>query len=699
MKKLAARPFFSGAVGLALLLGGLFLFVAPVCSYPVTFTDDAGKQISILEKPTRAVCLVPSVAEIIFGLGAGHAVKGVTYQSGALPGVAGKKIVGGFLNPSPDKIVALAPDLIFISSMHSQISGLKIKGATLIQMDIESIHGSLEQIRLLGKIFGKKEAADALAAKIDHGLSLIKQKVDKISPDMRKRVIRIMGRDSVMTPGSDSFQNEMIRAAGGIPPEGLERGNIVFMTKDEWVDFNPQLIYGCGEDREVEKRFFNRPGWRDVDAVKNGKIVYFPCELTCRASVNTDYFVGWLAARIYGDHFSRKESQLFKSKIYSETPLEIGLNDIREIKIAQSRVFDFINKTLIIEFKKPTAILSTLEGFRENIQTIGNHYVPPQHWDVAPGHGLEDLRAVAYSALGIEKKTASFLFTGADMDHLSIQHETFKQLTVYALVTAGVSSNAMRMSRDRGDYYEPGTINIIVMSNMALTPRAMTRAIITATEAKTAALLDMDIRTSYDNGARRATGTGTDNMIIVGGGNRQGAPLDHSGGHTKLGELISKAVYAGVTEAVSKQNGLFARRTIFQRLKERGISIFGILKQTGICNESEENNCLRRMEEILLDPRYEGFMEAAFALGDDYEKGLIEDLSSFDRWAEETARNISGPAAHKIKGIGSGIAAAALKIDLPKVMARAFSALLIGARHSLPVTWDDSAGEGCGAKK
>jgi len=59
-------------------------------------------------------------------------------------------------------------------------------------------------------------------------------------------------------------------------------------------------------------------------------------------------------------------------------------------------------------------------------------------------------------------------------------------MEILALVTAGVKSNAVRMSKDTGRYYEPGTINIILLPNMKLTSRAMTRAIISATEAKTA---------------------------------------------------------------------------------------------------------------------------------------------------------------------------------------------------------------------
>ncbi len=69
-------------------------------------------------------------------------------------------------------------------------------------------------------------------------------------------------------------------------------------------------------------------------------------------------------------------------------------------------------------------------------------------------------------------------------------------MTVYALVTAGVESNAVRMSVDEGRFYEPGTINVILMTNMKLSSRARTRAIISATEAKTAAMEDLDVRSS-----------------------------------------------------------------------------------------------------------------------------------------------------------------------------------------------------------
>ena len=93
------------------------------------------------------------------------------------------------------------------------------------------------------------------------------------------------------------------------------------------------------------------------------------------------------------------------------------------------------------------------------------------------------------------------------------------------------------MAEDIGSWYEPGTINMILLTNMRLTPRGMQRAIISATEAKTAALQDLDIRSSYTPMVNPATGTGTDNIIVVQGA---GTRIDNAGGHSKMGELIAR---------------------------------------------------------------------------------------------------------------------------------------------------------------
>ncbi len=644
-------------------------FSTSAFSLPVKITDAYGKPIIIQKAPVRVVCLVPSAAETLFRIGAEKAIAGLTYHDIYPSEASLKPIVGGFFEPSVSAIEMIKPDMIILSDIHTEVKE-KFSGSDclLVEMKTTSLSDSFSDIMLLGKIFHREFQAKEIITQIQQELELVEKKISTISKEKRKRVIRLMGRDKVMTPGTDSFQNEMIRAAGGISHGFNKKGDIIEVTKEEWIQFNPQVIYGCGGDKETAESFLSKPGWKDVEAVKNQNIYYFPCDLTCRAATYTGYFISWLAADIYGKEFSNKDTLVEKDKIITSRAIQIDLDYLKNIRILYSRIYDFTHKTLVINFNKPLSVVSTLEGERSNIQTVGNHFSPPQYWAMGHDNTLEDLRNQIYAVIGQDEKKSSFLFTGADMDNLSIKHETFKKMQVHALVTAGVESNAMRMSKDEGLYYEPGTINVILMTNMKLTSSAMTRAIITATEAKTAALSDMDIRSSYGSGGYQATGTGTDNILVVEG---TGVQLDSAGGHTKLGELIARAVYKGVQEAVGKQNRLTTSRNIFQRLEERDITVSGLIG-TEKCDCGRDPNVFSgAVESLLLDPQYAGFIESALSVNDDYNKGLIKDLTSFREWGQHIAEQIAGRKIHKMKDI-------VVKDTLPPVLKIAFNSLLNG---------------------
>ena len=662
-----------------LILSSFILFTVllssvPAFSYPVEFTDAQGHRIIIEERPSQVVSLVPSITEIIFKIGAGDAVKAVTYHDTYPPEAATREIIGGFFSPSLKTIEAMQPDVIFYSRFHKQVKDKFDHGkCQLINLETDSIADSYKNILLLGKIFKKQNEAAGIVHEIEMQLQIITEKVAKIPQQKRKRVVRLMGRDPIMVPGDDSFQNEMIRAAGGIPPELGKKGNIVVITKEEWMRFNPQVIYGCGGDRETAKKSLNRPGWKDVDAVKNDNIFYFPCDLTCRASTHTGDFISWLSSGIYADAFSKKEHRILEEKISTSRKIELDLNYIKDARISYSTIHDFPNKTLIIDFKGPLSVVSTLEGAREGIESVGNHYSPPPCWGIGHKSGLSGVRKRVYQVIGKSEKSTSFLFTGADMDNLIIKRKKFMDMEIYALVTAGVKSNAVRMSKDEGRFYEPGTINIIILPNMELTSRAMTRAIISATEAKTAAVMDMDIRSSYTPQINQATGTGTDNIIVVQG---TGARIDNAGGHSKMGELIARAVYEGVQEAVYKQNGLISRRNVFQRLMDRKISLFGLASKVECDCNLKKRDFVSAVEEILLDQRYAGFVEASFAISDNYERRLISDLRAYELWCKSVAEEIAGKEISVLKD--------RIAINtLPPVMKLALNGIINGVYHRM----------------
>ena len=626
------------------------------------------------EAPSRVVSLVPVITQIIFAIGAELSLKGIPYQSVYPPGTERISNVGGFFSPSVKAIKALKPDVIFLSPIHESVKERFKNGECRLNIiDIQNIQDLYDHIDLLGTVFRKPEEAKKLKDRIRSRLEMIEKKVTKIPDAKRKRVIRIIGQDSsmgqdgIMIPGDDSFQNELITAAGGIPPQLGRKGNTISITKEEWVTFNPQVIYGCGSDRKLATELYDLPGWKDVDAVKERKIFYFPCTLASTASTGTGLFVSWLSATIYGEAFSKKTDQILPEEIFQSRELHLALDYVKNARISTSWIHDFENKTLIIDFNEPLTVVSTLEGERTGMEAVGNHFSPPPCWGLSHKSGLKGERDRVYGVIGKSHKTSAFLFTGADMDHLAIVKERFKEMEVYALVTAGVTSNAVRMSQDMAGFYEPGTINILILPNMRLSARAMTRAIISATEAKTAALQDLDVRSSYTPLLNQATGTGTDNILVVQG---TGTPIDNAGGHSKMGELIAKAVYSGVKEAVYKQNGITEKRNVFRRLMERGISISELVFSDQAYKEKNAN-LSASLEELLLQPVYASFLETTFAASDDYEKGLITDLNAHEVTCGSMADKIAGAKIDEMKDLLT-------IVDLPPVLQMTLNAMVNG---------------------
>lgn len=211
-------------------------------------------------------------------------------------------------------------------------------------------------------------------------------------------------------------------------------------------------------------------------------------------------------------------------------------------------------------------VLSTNDGFIDALAVV-NHSAHPELWkkvcqEMKTEHEVggkvysRKIKENIAERLGIRSEDIAQMATAADMDNLAVVTKTFKPFTVTALVTAGAKTNALRTGLDEGTHVEgdvpKGTVNILIITNARLTDGAAARAIVTATEAKTAAFEDLKIPSSYTKTVQ-ATGTGTDSVIVVSG--TTGPRVTYTGGHSRIGELIGKAVYKAVIEALGKQNG------------------------------------------------------------------------------------------------------------------------------------------------
>ncbi|HJV92324.1 MAG TPA: adenosylcobinamide amidohydrolase [Azonexus sp.] len=239
-----------------------------------------------------------------------------------------------------------------------------------------------------------------------------------------------------------------------------------------------------------------------------------------------------------------------------------------EARIVRAEREGYWEKMLLVSFPEARRTLSTSDGLLDARAAL-NHAGHPRLWETLgvrfmgqDGRGgkayAEHVHANMAKLLHLDKSAVAGMSTAADLDNLAVVSKSYGPLTVTVLATAGAKSNAIRTGVDAGTYIEgntpAGTINLMVLTNIRLTDAALARALITITEGKTAALQDLDVPSTYTKTVQ-ATGTGTDSIIVVSG--TMGPQASYTGGHSRIGELIGKASYQAVVEALGKQNGFF----------------------------------------------------------------------------------------------------------------------------------------------
>ena len=289
------------------------------------------------------------------------------------------------------------------------------------------------------------------------------------------------------------------------------------------------------------------------------------------------------------------------------------------------------NQTLVIWSKTPLKILSSalLNGGLIEANAIINVQVPEgsgsdindMHWS-GPAFFLNKI----VQGLQLPNGKVVGLMTAADMKNVQVRSEKCDGTALTVFVTAGatVAVTAGEPAASKSAQLEKmGTINVIVLVDGNLTDGCMVEIIKTATEAKTVAIRELDIRSRFSGDL--ATGTLTDSIAV--GCTKKGEPILYAGTFTVIGELIGKCVREGVKTAIYLQENISANRPLIERLADRCLSFETIMSQVSerkMSSDSPEYQHLRKqLESILSDRKIELLVIAALRLDEDLVKGLI----------------------------------------------------------------------------
>jgi len=230
--------------------------------------------------------------------------------------------------------------------------------------------------------------------------------------------------------------------------------------------------------------------------------------------------------------------------------------------------------------------------------------------------------------------TIGFL-TAADIRKFGISNLRLGRIRVSAVATAGTSNSARSGEPIKSSRNGVGTINILVLTDVRATDACLVNAVQTATEAKTLAFRELDIRSS--NSREEATCTSTDAVMI--GTTNQGLVCEHAGVATAFGRSIARAVNQAVKNAIIKHDRLFPSRHLLDRLQERGITYKDLenaflkkyVHHKTFGSRGRSRKIFRHLlEEASSDYNVAALVLAALRIEDDGRLGLIPGLKNRD---------------------------------------------------------------------
>lgn len=170
-----------------------------------------------------------------------------------------------------------------------------------------------------------------------------------------------------------------------------------------------------------------------------------------------------------------------------------------------------------------------------------------------PGGSASAYLAQELTQMGIPVNFGTAIMTAADMTRHVYVQERQDDVIIEVILTAGLSETVHRAgdgwlySEKDGNFFCAGTINMLIFTNKALTDSAMVKAVITATEAKAAALADLQIKSIVTG--EPATGTATDGLILT--VDTDGDLLTDTGTFSLWGDTLAKAVRRALQESLA----------------------------------------------------------------------------------------------------------------------------------------------------
>jgi iron complex transport system substrate-binding protein len=291
----------------ALLPCLLWLLVAAASAQGATVVDMLGRSVSITAGPLRVVSLAPSLTEIVFALGRGDWLVGVTDFCDYPPEARSKPKIGGSMTPDLERVVRLRPDLVLATAEGNprdtvaQLTRLRIP---VFAVKPDGYAGVLASMEAVGRAVQAEAAATTLVRDIQRRMAAV---ASAVAGQPHPRVLYLVWTDPLIAAGPLTYIHDLIEMAGGA---NVVRERSVPYPRLGWeavVRAAPEVIlvasHGQGSDHRPVGQAWKE--WQSVPAVRTGRVLAVPGDTIHRPGPRVVEGVERLARAIHPEAFAR----------------------------------------------------------------------------------------------------------------------------------------------------------------------------------------------------------------------------------------------------------------------------------------------------------------------------------------------------------------------------------------------------------
>jgi len=274
-------------------------------SFGATFIDEVGRQVELKAVPQRIISIAPSVTEILFAIGLGEKIVGVSTHCNYPPEARLKEKIGGYITPSLERIIALQPDLVIgtadgeLKPFVNKLAGL---GVPVYITNSQSVAEVMTSIQNVGGVTYSLAGAKKVIVSMKGKMQTVR---DKIRGRPRLRVLHILSYDPLISSGKGTFVHDLIHLAGGTNVAEEAKGKHPRYSMEEVIAQDPQVIILSSmksRDPLAEQRsWWSR--WSEISAVRLGRIYVVDADLIHRPSPRIVEGLEELARAIHPETF------------------------------------------------------------------------------------------------------------------------------------------------------------------------------------------------------------------------------------------------------------------------------------------------------------------------------------------------------------------------------------------------------------